>query len=105
MATGKKTGGRQKGTPNRATKTILQMVEDSGVNPFQVLLNLCNSADEVMAMKAASEVCQYVYPKRKSLEHSVDPRTAEAVEQISQMNKQEQIETLELEIKRLKGEV
>jgi hypothetical protein len=96
--------GRKKGSLNKLTKTVLQIVEESGVEPLKVLLGLCTSPDEKIAVKAASEVCQYIYPKRKAIEHSFDPKVAETAEAVAQMTKEEQIKILEQELKRLKGE-
>lgn len=96
--------GRKKGTPNKVTQSLMQIVEESGIDPFKRLLELTQSLDERIAVKACAEVCSYVYPKRKAIEHSFDPKMAEAVESVSNMNRQEQINLLETEIKRLKGE-
>jgi len=47
--------------------------QTSGVDPFQVLLDLAKeSPDETMRFNAAKELCHYLYPKRKALEHSTD---------------------------------
>ncbi len=63
-------GGRKKGTPNKKTQDLLEMCEQKGVNPFEVLLDLCKNADPNIKMNAAKEVCQYILPKRKAIEQT-----------------------------------
>lgn len=65
--------GRVAGTPNRKTQDLLNRCHASGVDPFQILLDLAGtSLDETMRFNAAKELCQYLYPKRKALEHPSD---------------------------------
>lgn len=98
--------GRQKGTPNKKTLTLIQQCEEMGVDPFGILLKHCMDSDKAISMAAAKEVCQYILPKRRSLEHSgsLDPKLMEAAEEVASLNKEQQIELLETELKRLKGE-
>jgi len=68
-----KTGGRKNGTPNKRTKTMddLQaMCEESGVEPFQVFLDLCKHRDPQIQIAAAREAAKYVYTQRKAAEIS-----------------------------------
>jgi len=91
-----KTGGRTKGSVNHRTKELLTITEELGVHPFEVLLHfvkgdwrslgyksgtrqiLTKTGDIVEIdviepethLKAASEACQYLYPKRKAVELS-----------------------------------
>lgn len=64
-----KTGGRQKGTPNKSTQTLLSICEEEGVDPFRAMLiaakQITNNVDKVNAYE---KICQYLYPKRKALE-------------------------------------
>lgn len=129
---GKKTGGRSKGIPNKKSQSLIELCESLDVRPFEILLNFAKADWEAlgysfstrtirtksgesfeediitpdMRVNAAKEVCQYLYPKRKSLEHSgnLDPKIIEAAEDIAGMNKQEKIQTLEDELRKLKGE-
>lgn len=96
--------GRTKGTPNKKTQSLLELCESEGVNVFQAILKLCKHPDESIQFSALKEAAQYIYPKRKSLEHSgsIDPKMAEAAEAIQVMSKDEQIKCLEDEIKKLK---
>lgn len=61
-------------------------------------------ADENLRFQAIKEGCQYLYPKRKSLEHSgtISPELAEAAENLQDLSKDEQIKLLEEQLKELK---
>lgn len=91
-----KYGGRAKGTPNRTALPLQQLAEKLGCNPFEILCRfaigdakgLGYSSDIILKhnqkgdtveqpliapelrVKAASEAAQYLYPKRKAIEHS-----------------------------------
>ena len=60
--------------------------------------------DEGLRFQALKETAQYLYPKRKSLEHSgsVSPETLEASETINNLTKEEQIALLEAQLDALK---
>lgn len=72
MARGKKTGGRQRGTPNRATAAKVAEVAASGLTPLDYMLNVMrnenapNDRRDDMAKAAAP----YVHPKLATVEHS-----------------------------------
>jgi len=66
-----KSGGRQKGTPNKDTVSLFDKCEAAGLDPFTELVKLCTLGEkEELRFQALKEVCQYLYPKRKSLELS-----------------------------------
>lgn len=65
-----KTGGRVKGTPNRMTKDVMEMLQSLGCNPIEGMARIAmdpNNTPELRG-KMCAELAQYVYPKRKSLE-------------------------------------
>lgn len=64
-----KTSGRKKGTPNKKTQELLTVCEEMGFDPFRELLKKAQEGSE----KCLIEACSYLYPKRKAIEHSVDP--------------------------------
>jgi hypothetical protein len=72
MAVGKKTGGRQKGTPNRATARREKEIARSGTTPLEYMLKVMrnpkasNDRRDDMAKAAAP----YVHPKLASMQHS-----------------------------------
>ena len=72
-----KTGGRSKGTPNKKTQLVQQQMEDLGFDPIESMIEICNQAmtdkNYALAGQIAKELAQYVYPKRKAVEHITDP--------------------------------
>ena len=79
MAKGKKTGGRQKGTPNKST---VKAIEDMAImldlnpdaNPVEFLLAIMRCPDLQLPtrMKAAKDVLPYVSPSLQSIAHKGD---------------------------------
>jgi hypothetical protein len=98
----KKTGGRQAGTPNKASAARQAEVAASGITPLEVmlanmrsyhrqaegLLELLSAAESPeakiqilgeashhrqMAQKCAADAANYVHPKLASVQHSGDP--------------------------------
>lgn len=73
MATkdGKKTGGRQKGTPNKESP-LEAMCKEQGVNFFQKLIDIAKDAEHPRNFDAIKEGCGYVYAKKTALKISGD---------------------------------
>lgn len=72
MAIGRKTGGRAAGTPNRKTAEIAERLAALGCDPIEGMVRIAEdpkSAPELRGRMFA-ELAQYVYPKRKAVEHS-----------------------------------
>ena len=65
MAKGAKTGGRSKGTPNRATAAKAAAIAASGLTPLDFLLDLMRNEDAELGprLDAAKAAAQYVHPK------------------------------------------
>lgn len=84
MAAGKKTGGRQKGSVNKATAAKAAAIAESGVTPLDYMLNIMRGqhpenaepaqviAWEAMRFEAAKAAAPYVHPKLASIDHKVD---------------------------------
>ena len=72
MALGRKTGGRQKGTPNRKTRTLLAQVEASGMSPLDFLLQVMRDPAAPLATRfeAAYRAAPYVHPRLAAVEHA-----------------------------------
>lgn len=72
MAKGKKTGGRTKGTPNKGgAGELLVKCQERGADPFDVMIDyIVHPGEPALRFAAAKELCNYIYPKRKSIEHS-----------------------------------
>lgn len=66
-----KTGGRKAGTPNRNTTDLMAKCEARGVDVFDLLLEyVTEPCDMHVRLSALKELAQYLYPKRKAIEHS-----------------------------------
>lgn len=81
--------GRQPGTPNKATQDLLLICEQEGVEPFRAMVIAAKQIDEPKSRCDAFEkVSQYVYPKRKAIEHSggMDTGIAAQMERFSRMS-------------------
>jgi hypothetical protein len=85
-----KTGGRKRGTPNKKTQELLGLLEEKNFNPAEKLISVYRRAIKSfdnskgssgqgpdmtfkyleIAEKAASDLMQYVYPKRKAIDHT-----------------------------------
>ena len=92
--------GRKAGTPNRRTKTVLELVEASGKCPIQVMLDLLDDSDPALKLAAAKELAQYCYPKRRHLD--VDATSTSVVLQPQTPVTDEQLELL---VSRARGEL
>lgn len=65
---GNKTGGRQKGTPNKRTTDLLERL--GNYNPLDALLAISQDENTPLEIqvKINLDLMNYVYPKRKSVE-------------------------------------
>jgi hypothetical protein len=72
MAYGVKTGGRVKGTPNKRTAEVQQILEQLNCNPIEGMAIIAENVklDITIRLNAYKELAQYIYPKRKAIEHS-----------------------------------
>ncbi len=62
-------GGREKGTPNRKTQSLIELCEEHGLHPFvEMILNYKLVDDPIKKFDMAERIAQYVYPKRKAVE-------------------------------------
>ncbi len=72
MPKGVRLGGRQKGTPNRKTTEIGALLDSMGCNPIEGMAKIANNPKTTPELrgKMYGELAQYVYPKRKAVEHT-----------------------------------
>lgn len=63
-----KTGGRQKGTPNKRTLAE-EACHKFGINPFELLAQKCLDGSET----AIIQLCKHIEPPKKALEVALDP--------------------------------
>ena len=72
----KKVGGRQKGTPNKKTKELLEVL--GSFNPAEKLMQLyAETTNEELKTSIAKELMKYVYPQRKAVEMTGDVQLPE----------------------------
>ena len=78
MPNGRKTGGRQKGTPNKTTQDVAARLEALGCDPIAGMAALALDPTNPPELRGRmfSELAQYVAPKRKAVEHSAEPGAA-----------------------------
>lgn len=72
MAKGQKTGGRQKGTPNRVTAAREAEIAESGLTPLDYMLDVLRSPERSDAerFEAAKAAAPYVHPRLSTIEAS-----------------------------------
>jgi hypothetical protein len=74
MARGQKTGGRVKGTPNKATAAKEAEIAASGLTPLDFMLEVLRDTDRAFdaRMDAAKAAAPYVHPKRAPVDSKGD---------------------------------
>lgn len=78
--TGKKFGGRKKGTPNKSTKELRLLAQELDADPVEFLLRVMMNDKSWLGQKkdiplfarqsAARDAAPYIHAKLKSIEHS-----------------------------------
>lgn len=101
----KKWGGRAKGVPNKLTSGILERALAIGRDPLDILFLFANNKWEELRLtkpinaelmkSAASDAANYIYAKKRAVEHSGEIGTPEP--KIKE-------ESLEDRVSKLKGE-
>ena len=75
MATGKKTGGRQKGTPNANKQELVELLNEHypGYNPVVQMAGIAQdeTVEMVHRVQCAKEIACYIFPKLKSIESNI----------------------------------
>lgn len=67
--------GRQKGTPNKYSQNLMGICRDKGLDVFEALVEIALDPINPDRFQSLKELGQYLYPKRKSLEHSGEINT------------------------------
>jgi hypothetical protein len=72
MANGFKSGGRQKGTPNKRTVALAERLEALNCDPVSELVSLAQDTDidPSIRVRCYTELLAYLHPKRKAVEVS-----------------------------------
>ena len=68
----KKTGGRQKGTPNKANAARAAEIASTGETPLEYMIRVMRdrSVDHDRRDKMAASAAPYVHPKLANIEHA-----------------------------------
>ena len=74
-----KTGGRRKGTPNRATLLLREKLAALDCDPAEALVKIAKDLKTPVGLKASiySTLLPYVHPKRSCVDDSVEERETE----------------------------
>ena len=74
MAIGRKTGGRQAGTPNKRTSELVERLEALDCDPIagmaKIAMDISNPPE--LRGRMYAELAGYVFPKRKAVEMKAD---------------------------------
>jgi hypothetical protein len=64
MALGRKTGGRARGTKNKASTAREQAIAESGLTPLDYMLDLMRTAENpAIRFEAAKAAAPYIHPR------------------------------------------
>ena len=78
MAKGQKTGGREKGTPNKERKELFELLSDKypDYHPVVSMEDIANDLkqDKTLRFQANKEVAKYICPQLKAVEVASDNR-------------------------------
>ena len=74
MALGRKTGGREKGTPNKKTQALIEKLDALGCDPVEGMANIAMDEGNPPELRGRmyAELAQYLYPKRRATEIKTD---------------------------------
>ena len=68
MAKGKKTGGRVKGVPNKATTELKAYFDSVDICLPEMILELLPKLSDTKKVDALLRMMEFIYPKRKAVE-------------------------------------
>lgn len=65
-------GGRPKGSPNKRTQEIAERLSELKCDPIEAMVKIAMDVANDVKLRAEmyKELAQYLYPKRKAIEHS-----------------------------------
>jgi len=83
MALGRKTGGRQKGTPNKRTEEVSERLVELGCDPIEgmALIAMDESNSPELRGRMFAELASYVAAKRRAVEVT-SPAEAEPTKEV-----------------------
>ena len=94
-----KWGGRKKGSVNKRT-SVLEKCEALGLDPFAELARIGNDPIDPNRFNALKELCQYLEPKKKAVEHSgaIDLNAQRELESLMGMTEEQLVEIIRKEV-------
>jgi hypothetical protein len=74
VAYGQKTGGRRKGTPNKRTQQVAEVLRELDCDPIRGMAEIAANKRHPIELRARmyTELAHYVYPKRKAVDEHLD---------------------------------
>lgn len=99
--------GRAAGVPNRATQTLMEKCETKGLDIFEAMIEIAMlTTDKPKKFSMLKDLAEYIYPKRKALEVTgeMNLELSRQVDEIKKLTKEEKIQMLRLEAKKLEEE-
>ncbi len=84
---GNKTGGRSKGTKNKRTQEVIDILNELDCNPIEGLAGIAKKAlerqDYALAGNMYKELSQYMFPKRRAIEVSAEVNPSIGIEDLT----------------------
>ena len=84
---GERRGGRTKGTPNKRTQQVMDILNNLDCNPIEGLVKIANIAmekqDYALAGSMYKELSQYAFPKRRAVEMSAEIKPSIEIEELT----------------------
>ena len=84
-----KTGGRQRGVPNKNSFALKELLESQKCEPVTELLKTLPELEAKERADVYLNLLQYLYPKRKAIEQTVDPELLEVVQSMQSLNEEQ----------------
>lgn len=90
-----KTGGRKPGTPNKKSKIISECLDAAGINLVSSIAEILPQLSVEKRVDVLMGLMPYVYPRKKSLESSLNVQGLElSTEEISKLRISQKIERM-----------
>jgi hypothetical protein len=84
---GNKTGGRSKGTKNKRTQEVIDILNRLDCSPIEGLANIATISmereDYALAGNMYKELSQYIFPKRRAIEVSAEVNQSIGIEDLT----------------------
>lgn len=101
-----KTGGRIKGVKNKPRLDLLALCAEQGIDVFYELLEMASSEmDTHKRFEKFKELAPYLYPKQRSIDVTMKSEIEAQAEAFEKLDPDKRAELLEVEAKRIRGEI